>query len=239
MTSAAAVRGEVVGAADAYMKTRQWDLAIRDFTTAISLEVGGSTLLMNVGQFRAIYPEYNAASNEVIARKLNQTFFTDLTYEGFSKTFLSGKPMPSTTIPDLYLKRSDAYLLRSNWRRAATDFRRAMNGFPDYAAVVDRWREIGQAVDTRSYIDFKTFDYARNDSIKIWIKQSPRSSGDEGPYKLFRFELNCRANQIRTASFANYDAGGQIIRSGEGGKWGSVVPETIGEMLYNGACRSQ
>jgi tetratricopeptide (TPR) repeat protein len=29
--------------ADAYMKTRQWDLAIRDFTTAISLKVGGST----------------------------------------------------------------------------------------------------------------------------------------------------------------------------------------------------
>ena len=56
--------------ADAYMKTQQWDLAIRDFTTAISLGVGGSTLLMNVGQFRAIYPEYKTASNEAIARKL-------------------------------------------------------------------------------------------------------------------------------------------------------------------------
>src|SRR6266700_3039862 len=38
------------------MKTRQWDLAIRDLSTAISLQVGGSVLLMNVDQFRAIYP---------------------------------------------------------------------------------------------------------------------------------------------------------------------------------------
>jgi hypothetical protein len=83
----------------------------------------------------------------------------------------------------------------------------------------------------------KTVDNVRNDSIKFWIKQGPKSGGDESPYKILRFELNCRANQIRTLSFANYDAGGQIIGSGEGGRWGSVVPETIGEMLYNGACR--
>ena len=84
----------------------------------------------------------------------------------------------------------------------------------------------------------KTFDDARNDSVKVWIKQSPKSGGDESPYKVLRFELNCRANQMRTLSFANYDAGGQIIRGGEGGRWASVFPETLGEVLYNGACRS-
>jgi tetratricopeptide (TPR) repeat protein len=224
--------------ANAYMKTRQWDLAIRDFTTAISLGVGGSTLLMDVGQFRAIYPEYNAASNEAIARKLNQTFYSDLTYEGFSKDFLNGKPMPSTTIPDLYIKRSDAYLAKADWHRATTDYRRAVNGFPDYANAIDRWREIGLTADTRNYIDIKTYDDARNDSIKVWIKEGPKLGGDESPYKILRFELNCRANQIRTVSFANYDGAGQIIHSGEGGKWAGIFPESFGEMLYNGACRS-
>src|SRR5262249_28014348 len=96
--------------ADAYVKTRQWDLAIRDLTTAISLQVGRGVLLMNVDQFRAIYPEYKAASNEAIARKLHQTFYPNLTYEGFSKDFLTRRPMGSTVIPDLYVKRSDAYL---------------------------------------------------------------------------------------------------------------------------------
>jgi hypothetical protein len=193
---------------------------------------------MNVGQFRAIYPEYDKVSDEAIARKLNQTFFPDLTYEGFSKGFLNGKPMASTTIPDLYIKRSDAYLVKGDWRRATVDFRRAVNGFSTYADAIDRWREIGQAADTRNYIDMKTFDGARNDSIKVWIKQSPKLGGDESPYKVLQFELNCRANQMRTLSFANYDAGGLIIGGGESGGWGSVFPETLGEVLFNGACRS-
>ena len=42
--------------ADANVKTRPWDRAIDDLTTAISLQVGPASLLMNVGQFRAIYP---------------------------------------------------------------------------------------------------------------------------------------------------------------------------------------
>src|SRR5262249_1448041 len=134
------------GRADAYMKTRQWDLAIRDLTTAISLQVGGSLLLMSVDQFRGIYPEYKSASNEAIARKLHQTFYPNVKYgDGdIAERFFSQRIMPSTVIPDLYLKRSDAYLKNGNWRRASIDFRRAINGFPDYADVVDRWREIGR-----------------------------------------------------------------------------------------------
>ena len=74
--------------ADAYLKTQQWNLAIRDLTTAISLKTGGISLLMNINQFRALYPEYKPASDEAIARKLNQTFYPDLKYEDFAKEFL-------------------------------------------------------------------------------------------------------------------------------------------------------
>jgi hypothetical protein len=45
------------------MKIRQGDLAILNLITATSLQVGGSLLLMNVDQFRAIYPEYQSASD--------------------------------------------------------------------------------------------------------------------------------------------------------------------------------
>jgi hypothetical protein len=72
------------GRADAYMQTREWDLAIRDLTTAISLEIGGNILIGSVTQFRAIYPEYEAASDEAIAQKLNQTFYPDIKYEDFA-----------------------------------------------------------------------------------------------------------------------------------------------------------
>jgi hypothetical protein len=133
------------------VKTRQWDLAIRDLTTAISLQLGGSVLLMNVDQFRAIYPEYKAASNEAIARKLNQTFYPNLTYDDFAKKFFTGRAMPSAVTPGIYLKRMDACLKAGNWRQASMDFRRGVNGFPDYANVVDRWREVGQTTGVTSY----------------------------------------------------------------------------------------
>ena len=72
------------GRANAFMRTCEWDLAIRDLTTAISLQIGGSVLVANVSQFRAIYLEYGPASDEAIAQKLNQTFYPDIKYAAIS-----------------------------------------------------------------------------------------------------------------------------------------------------------
>jgi tetratricopeptide (TPR) repeat protein len=224
--------------AEAYMKSRQWDRAIRDLTTAISLQVGGSVLLMNIDQFRALYPEYEIASDETVARKLQQTFYPNLKYEGFIKSFFSQRPLSSTIIPDLYVKRADAYLKKGDWHRAAIDFRRAIKGFPDYANAVERWREIGQTTNAQNYIDLKTFDDADNASIKLWTKEVSGRSESIGPYTLQRFELNCAARQLRPVSFATYDASGNLTRSREFDKWQSIIPETFGEVLYSGACRS-
>src|SRR5215470_16216564 len=77
------------GRAGAYMRTYEWDLAIKDLTNAISLQIAGG-VVGNVSQFRAIYPEYGAASDEAIAQKLNQTFYPDIKYEDFSQRFLAG-----------------------------------------------------------------------------------------------------------------------------------------------------
>jgi tetratricopeptide (TPR) repeat protein len=223
------------GRAAAYVQTRQWDLAIADFNTAISLEIGGILLLGNVRQFREIYPEYAAASDEAIGRKLNQTFYPNLKYENLSKQFLNGQPLPSTTLPDLYLKRSDAYLQKGDWHHASIDFRRAMNGFPDYAPITQRWREFGHVNNTHNYVDLKTFDDARTGSVKLWIKEAT-GEGGAFPYKLFHFELNCNAQKIRVVSWAEYDASGMLVRNGERNRWGSVVPDTLGENLEHGAC---
>ena len=97
--------------------------------------------------------------------------------------------------------------------------------------MVDRWREIGQSADETSYIDMKTFDDAHSGAIKLWIKQARGTSETIGPYALQQFELNCGARQIRTVSFANYDAGGTLTRSGQGGRSQSIIPETFGETL--------
>jgi Surface-adhesin protein E len=199
-------------------------------------------MLMNVGQFRAIYPEYKAASNEAVARKLHQTFFPNLTYEGFSERFLNREAVPSTVIPDLYIKRSDAYLKNGNWRRAAIEFRRAVNGFPTYADAIDRWREFGSANGARNYVDMKTFNEVRSDAMKFWIKEIRESNENGGPYSLVQFELNCGARRIRQLSLQRYDASDALINSRESGPWWpwqSIIPDTLGEMFHSGACRTR
>jgi hypothetical protein len=124
------------GRANAYMQTSEWDRAIKDLTSAISLQIAGS-VVGNVSQFRAIYPEYGAASDEAIAQKLNQTFYPDIKYEDFSARFLTGSSavipntvIPNTVIPELYIKRSDAYLRKGDWRSALVDFRAQQTAFP-------------------------------------------------------------------------------------------------------------
>jgi hypothetical protein len=149
----------------------------------------------------------------------------------------TNKAGASTVIPDLYLKRSDAYLKAGNWHKAAMEFRRAVNGFPDYADAVDRWREISSQQHAHLYIDMKTFDDTRSDAAKLWIKQVRGSTDAAGAYSVEQYELNCGARQIRTASLANYDASGTFMGSREYGKWGNVVPDTLGETLLDGMCR--
>ena len=84
----------------------------------------------------------------------------------------------------------------------------------------------------------KTFDDAHSGAIKLWIKEAPGTSETIGPYALQQFEVNCGARRIRTVSFANYDAGGRLTRSGQGGRPQSIILDTFGETLYNGACQS-
>jgi hypothetical protein len=224
------------GRADAYMQTYEWNLAIKDLTTAISLEIGSSVLVGNVSQFRAMYPEYATASDEAIAQKLNQTFDPDMKYEDFSQGFLTGHSLFSTTIADLYIKRLHAYLKKGDWRGALTDFRRATNGFPDYAASLDRWRQFSETYDTHSYIDMKNFDDAGESSIKLGIKLAHGANDALGPYELYRFELNCSGEKMRTLSWAEYNVSGTLVKSGQGGRWGSIWPDTLGEIIERGVC---
>ena len=72
--------------------------------------------------------------------------------------------------------------------------------------------------------------------MKLWVKQT-RSSKGEGPYSVQRYELNCVFRQLRTLSFAGYDASGNLNFTREGGQWESIVPDTMGEQLASGECK--
>lgn len=224
--------------ADAYIKTRQWDLSVRDLTAALSLELGGQVLLANIRQFRALYPEYRTATDDAVARKLQQTFYPDWKYEDFAGKFLTGNGsfgFPNFVIGDLFLKRSDANLKAGNWHAAKLDFRRAARGYNDATDAIDRWREIGPLKNARLYIDMKTFNDERGEAVNIWVKQA---RDENSPYSVQQFELNCGARRIRTISSASYDGIGNLTGSYEGRSgWAAVVPDTLGETLYDGVCK--
>ena len=170
--------------ADAYMKTRQWDLAIRDLTTAISLHVGGQVWLANINQFRALYPEYRTASDEAVARKLQQTFFPNASYKDFAEGFPHNNGsfgFPDFVVAEMYLKRSNAHLGEGNWHAAKVDFKRAQRGYLNAPDAIDRWREISPLVKARVYVDMKTFNDERRQVVNLWIKEV---RGDDGPYSI-------------------------------------------------------
>jgi hypothetical protein len=196
-----------------------------------------------IDEFRAIYPEYKAASDDAIASKLNKTFEPDMAYENFSELFLNRKKearqqwTPFYNLQELYLKRSDAYLKAGDWHKSAVDFYRAVNGFSKISHNGERWREFVSEQRTHLYVDMKTFDDAHNESVKFWIKETIGSDDDSGPYDITQYEMNCGARKLRTLSFAAYDASGNVIRSHEGGEWESIFPESRGEKFFYSACQ--
>lgn len=224
--------------AEAYTKSRQWDLAIRDLTTAISLQVGGQVYLANVGQFRALYPEYASATDEAVARKLQQTFFPNLSYEAFADNLLRKNGsfgFPNFVIADLFLKRSDALLWKGNWHAAKLDYKRAERGYPNSPDSIDRWRKTSPLPNAQAYLDMKTFNDDRRQAVNFWIKQA---RADDGPYSVDQYELNCGSRQMRLLSSTQYDALGTVVANRRGGGWSTIVPDTLGEGFYDGACNS-
>jgi len=54
-------------------------------------------------------------------------------------------------------------------------------------------------------------------------------------------DLKCTiviGDRLLKLSVANYDASGDVVGSREGGRWASIIPDTVGETLYSGACRA-
>jgi len=55
-------------------------------------------------------------------------------YADFADQFLiKAKEFKSTVVPDLYLKRGDAYAAMGRMAQANIEYDRAVRGFPDYA----------------------------------------------------------------------------------------------------------
>ena len=224
--------------ADEYIKVSDWNHAIQDLTEAITLMLRSSLFLMNVKQFRSIYPEYKSASNETVAHKLNRTFFPGMTFEGFTSQFLrqikaDDFPLSSSILPELFIKRADASLKAGNWHAAAVDYHRAVDGFAG-PNMIDRWHDTNLLSNSRNLMDLQTFDDHRQVSVRLWLKTVEDKS--DGPYEVTQYEVNCATHKLRVALSAQYDANGGASRVGRGGGWQTNIPGSLGEATVTAAC---
>ena len=122
--------------AEAYVKLRNYPKAIEDFSASIKQTLSHAVFLMNIDQFRRIYPEYDSVPDDALCEKLRAMFFPEMKYADFAKQFLiEAKDFKSTVLPDLYLERGDAYAAMKQAQKANAEYDRVARGFPDWAAI--------------------------------------------------------------------------------------------------------
>jgi tetratricopeptide (TPR) repeat protein len=128
--------GSYDGRADAYLKLHNFPKAIEDFSASIRQTLSYAVFQMNIDQFRRIYPEYDAVPDDVLCEKLRALFFPAMHYADFAKQFLiEAKNFESTVLPDLYVKRGDAYAALKQTQKANREYDRVSRAFPEWAAI--------------------------------------------------------------------------------------------------------
>jgi tetratricopeptide (TPR) repeat protein len=117
------------------MKLRNYPKAIEDFSASIQRTLSYAVFGMNIDQFRRIYPEYDSVPDDALCEKLRALFFPAMKYADFAKQFLiEAKDFKSTVLPDLYLKRGDAYAALKQTQKANREYDRVSQGFPEMAS---------------------------------------------------------------------------------------------------------
>jgi len=208
--------------------------AIDDYSKAIERRLANDIFLFSLKQIRALYPEYDHVSDETLCRKLNVLFFPQFEYKVFAEELMekNGK-WEVSLLNDLYEKRGDAYLKTGHYRLGVLDFTRIFKGIPNFADSTDRWRKLGRSGDGRDYyLDVRSAEFPESQPMRLWIKMTGKKGSETLAY-----EINCRTRLIDNTSMVAYDPSGTVVNTSElSGGWQSIVPDSIGEQLYNGAC---
>jgi tetratricopeptide (TPR) repeat protein len=218
---------------DASIKLSSYQEAITDYSKAIERRLASEVILLSLKQIRALYPEYNGVSDETLCRKLNVLFFPQMEYKVFAKQLIeeNGK-WGISLLNDLYEKRGDGYLKTGDYRRGVLDFVRIFKGIPNFAESTDRWRMLGRSTDGDYYLDVKTVEFSADGPVHLWIKTTGRKETQTVAYG-----IDCKARRLNTTSSVAYDSSGKVSSSSDlSGEWHPIVPDTLGEQLFIGAC---
>jgi len=218
---------------DAYAKQGIYEDAIADYSSSIERDLAGETFLLSLKQFRSLYPEYGGVPDGILLRKINALFWPEFDFNVFAEQLAkNGKWQVSFVLSELYAKRGDTYLKASDFRRGVLDFERIFVGIPNMAGSTDRWRELGQNSDGDLFLDVKTAEFPKNGPARFWIKTVEKNKTQTVAY-----EVDCNIKKLSEDSAVTHDSNGKVLSSSDlSSGWQIIIPDTLGEQLYNGAC---
>ena len=108
--------------------------AITDVGQTIKNFLSGTIFAFNIEQFRRIYPEYDDMADDVLCEKLRVLFLPEMSYALYSKQFLAdAKEVDDFVLPELFLKRGDAYADMGDAAKANREYDRVSAGYPKWA----------------------------------------------------------------------------------------------------------
>jgi hypothetical protein len=101
------------------------------------------------------------------------------------------------------------------------------------------WFDIGSSKATRYFYSPKRALCEDDGTLKVWIKTVEKDTNKKHSYSMIRYALNCRTDKMRVLTGTDYDKDGQVLSTEDDSetKWRDVVPESIGEMILETACR--
>jgi tetratricopeptide (TPR) repeat protein len=226
--------------ADAYTKAGMYGDAIEDYSNAIKQHLTSLIFLLNLKQIRGLYPEYNGVSDEALCRKIHGLLWPEFEYAVFAKQLLGWEDedkWASSTLSDLYERRGDAYLRANDFRRGVLDFIRIFKGLPKFADTVERWRKLGFASGgEQHYVDVKSMEVDSNGAARLWVKTLSKKL-PKATYTVQAYEVDCKGRRLNLVSFVLYDSSDHVVSSSDVPTgWRPIVPDSMGERLYNGMC---
>lgn len=227
--------------AAAYLKVNNYDNAIQDYSRAIGLKFASQVFLMSVPQIRGLYPEFKDISDQDLLEGLRQKYFSNMTSADFVGNYQHDtinktedkKPFKDFVLGDLYTSRGDAYLTSGNFQKASKDYSRAV--YEGSTSILDRWRSISKALGTEYFVDAQIMNFGP-DNVSLWVKIL--NTNTQG-YSQQNYQIDCAGRRIKSASATNYNSLGNVMFTSPVQDWQSIVPDSIGEMLYNGMCVSK
>jgi tetratricopeptide (TPR) repeat protein len=220
--------------ANAYVKIRNYDAAISDFSRAIGRSFAATMFVLSLKQIRGMYPEFADITDHDLLEGLREKYFPNFTAKDFANNYTDDKkPFEEFVIAGLYVSRGDAYLGTGHFRKAAGEYARA-NRIYSHATEFERWKVVSRTPDTEFAIDIQTLDFSQGNVVSLWLKVVTVKSH---AYHQDNYQIECPGRRLRTLASTTYDANDNVIGSGLETAWGQVAPETIGEMLYSRMCK--